>query len=231
MVGVVKTTTMLLTTVTALAATLALAGCSGSGGGSGTTTATATATTTTTATVPSTTGPSSTPSPSGTSTGGTGTGGGATDGPTSAAGGRCVVGQLKGGTAPGGGGAAGSVGIAITLTNTGTASCTLQGWPGVSFVGGGDGKQIGAAATLDRTSGHPTVTLAPGGSAQAAVKITEAGNYSSSDCSPQAADGFRVYPPGSTASLFIPATGYTACASTSIHLLTTGALTAGPTAS
>jgi len=133
--------------------------------------------------------------------------------------GRCTTASLAGGTAAGSGGAAGSTIIHLTLRNTGSAACTLQGWPGVSFVGDGDGAQIGAAAGQDRSSAHPTVTLQPGQTAVAPLKIANAQDYPPSECTPTAADGFRVYPPGSTASLFVPASGYTACASASAALL------------
>ncbi|WP_258368560.1 DUF4232 domain-containing protein [Curtobacterium sp. MCBD17_013] len=219
-----KTTTMVLTSATALAAVIALTGCAGSGSGSDRPTITATRTATATTTTTATASPSVTAGGSG--TGGSGTGD--SDGSTSAAGGRCTTDQLSGGTAEGTGGAAGSVGIVLTLTNTGTTPCTLQGWPGVSFVGGGDGEQIGAPAELDRTSEHDTVTLGPGAQGQVALKITQAAAYDAAECSPQPADGFRVYPPGSKTSLFIKDTAYTACASGTVHLLTTGAVVVGP---
>jgi hypothetical protein len=117
--------------------------------------------------------------------------------------------------------------VTIVLTNNGSAPCDLQGWPGVSFVGDGNGTQLGKAADLDRSTPHPTVTLAAGGTAKAPLKITQAGNYSDDDCKPKAADGFRVYPPGSTESLFIKETDFTACTVTTVGLLTVGALVAG----
>jgi len=139
--------------------------------------------------------------------------------------GQCDTGNLAGTIGQGGGGAAGSVEVTLVLTNNGSAECSLQGWPGVSFVGDGNGTQLGAAAQFDRSTPHPTVVLQPGGSAQAPLKIVQAGNYSESDCKPTPADGFRVYPPGSTESLFVEDQGRTACASESVQLLTVGALT------
>lgn len=142
----------------------------------------------------------------------------------SSSGGLCSASQLSGSVAAGAGGAAGAVGVTLVLTNTGTQPCTLQGWPGVSFVGNGNGTQLGNAAQFDRSTPHPTITLTPGAHAQAPLLITNAGNYSSSDCSPQTADGFRVYPPGSTTALFVKVAGLTACASTGVNLLSVGAL-------
>lgn len=112
----------------------------------------------------------------------------------------------------------------LALRNTGSTTCTLQGWPGVSFVGGGNGTQIGAAATQEKSSPHPTVTLAAGQTAVAPLKIVQAGNYSKADCSPKTPDGFRVYPPGSKQSLFVKDTDYQACASADASLLSVQAL-------
>lgn len=177
------------------------------------------------------TGGSSTDSPSSSSSGSTSPDASGSDTPrptsTSTAtpiDGQCDTAKLTGAIGKGGGGAAGSVEVTIVLTNTGTEKCSLQGWPGVSFVGDGNGTQLGAAAKLDRSTPHPTVVLQPGGTAQAPLKVTNAHNYSDADCQPKPADGFRVYPPGSTGSLFVKDADVTACASESITLLTVGAL-------
>ncbi|MBB2969190.1 DUF4232 domain-containing protein [Leifsonia aquatica] len=184
---------------------LAVAGCSASGSPTSTPTA-STSTSTSTAT--------STPRPTGTSS-------------SAPVDGQCDTGSLSGSIQPGGGGAAGSVEVTLVLTNNGSAQCALQGWPGVSFVGDGNGTQLGAPADFDRSAPHPTVTLQPGGTAQAALKIVQAGNYSESECDPKQADGFRVYPPGSTESLFVKDADVTACQSDSISLLTVKALVPG----
>ncbi|MCS5495268.1 DUF4232 domain-containing protein [Curtobacterium flaccumfaciens] len=136
-----------------------------------------------------------------------------------ASGDRCAVSSLAGRIEAGSGGAAGSVIVHLVLENTGSTTCTVQGWPGVSFVGGGTGKQIGAAAIAEKSSPHPTVTLAPGKTAVAPLKIVRAENYSAGDCSPKTPDGFRVYPPGSKQSLFVKDTDYQACASADASLL------------
>ncbi|KRC49377.1 hypothetical protein ASE16_11545 [Leifsonia sp. Root227] len=141
--------------------------------------------------------------------------------------GQCDTANLTGTIGTGGGGAAGSVEVTLVLTNNGTTACALQGWPGVSFVGDGNGTQLGKAAEFDRSTPHPTVNLAPGGTATAPLKIAQALNYSTSDCQPKPADGFRVYPPGSKESLFVKDADVTACTSDSISLLTVGALVQG----
>ena len=118
-----------------------------------------------------------------------------------------------------GGGGAGSVSGSLTFTNTGSAACTLAGFPGVSFVGGGKGTQVGQAAT--RTDGAvKTRTLAPGKSVRAALRRTQPGNYGD-DCRQTKVDGFRVFPPGSTESAFVafPTTG---CKNPDVPLLQVG---------
>jgi hypothetical protein len=129
------------------------------------------------------------------------------------------VSSLTGSIVDGGGGGVGSVYLNLALRNTGTASCTLQGWPGVSFVGDGNGTQLGAPATLDRSGASPTVTLAPGQTAYAPLRVVQAGNLEPGACTPQQPDGFRVYPPGSKQSLYVPSTAYTACRQESAELL------------
>lgn len=204
----------------ALAVMAALAGCAS--GGSSDATATATATRTVTA--------SPTPSGSGTATTTPAPGDG-TDASSAPSGsgaqgavGRCATADLSGSIEPGSGGAAGSVVVHLVLTNTGSTACTLQGWPGVSFVGGGNGAQIGAAATQEQGSPHPTVTLAAGQRAVAPLKIGQAADYGDGACDPRTPDGFRVYPPGSEQSLFVADTDQQACASTSATLLSVQAL-------
>lgn len=146
---------------------------------------------------------------------------------------RCTVSHLTGvigernGAPAGAGDGMNQKDDAIILTNKGTAPCTLQGWPGVSFVGDGNGTQLGAAATLDRTTPHPTLTIEPGGKVQAPLHYSNAAVYPASECGQKEADGFRVYPPGSTQSLFITEK-WDACTSSQHDLLTVGAFVQYP---
>lgn len=130
------------------------------------------------------------------------------DGTSSEAGslrsGACTATHLHGSvTTAAGGGSAGHQAYEIVFRNTGSSPCTLQGWPGVSFVGKGNGTQLGAPATFDRSSAHGTVTIAAGSTAHATLLVAQARNYE--DCGITTADGFRVYPPGSKQSLFVDA--------------------------
>jgi hypothetical protein len=105
----------------------------------------------------------------------------------------------------------------IVLRNTSDVSCWVRGYGGLSYVGGGDGKQVGAAA--DRTpSAKPKVVLAPGDEVRSAVVETSTGPYPKNQCRPTPVDGFRVYLPDQTASQFIEHET-TGCANASIHLL------------
>lgn len=207
---------------------LTAAACGG-GGGSGssptstspapaTVTATTTQSTTTqSTTTQSTTAPattagtsaatSATPTARSTATGGTG-------------GSTCTVRNLRIRYADDpGGGAAGSVYGTLTFTNSGSGTCTLRGYPGVSYVGGGNGTQVGQPASR---TGDPvtTKTLRPGKSAKAQLRRTQPGNYGE-QCGETKVDGLRVYPPGSTRAAFVafPTTG---CKSTSAPLLQVG---------
>jgi hypothetical protein len=90
----------------------------------------------------------------------------------------------------------------FTLTNKGNRSCTLDGFPGVSFVTGDTGSQVGEPARRNET---PTqlVTLAPGAGAATFLLITNPGAYDPAECKPTDVRGLRIYPPGETAALFL----------------------------
>ena len=192
---------------------LAVAACSGSVGQAPSPSSEPTATVTTTATQTATASATATSSVSASPTGS------ATPGGTA----MCDVRNLLMRYADDrGGGGAGSVMGTFTLTNRGSESCTLRGFPGVSYVGGDAGTQVGAAAT--RTDDEVTTkTIAPGKAATVALRRTQPGNYGS-DCHQAAVTGFRVYPPESTRSGFVRFTT-TGCKSTKAPLLQVGPVT------
>ncbi|ROS77860.1 uncharacterized protein DUF4232 [Curtobacterium sp. PhB130] len=210
---------MIVSAGVALLVAGALAGCSS--GGDATPTATATRTVTAS---PSTTPAADAPSASATAPATSGSASGSGSGSGSATPTRCAAADLAGSLEAGSGGAAGSTYVHLALRNTGSATCTLQGWPGVSFVGGGTGTQIGAAATEDQSGPHPTVTLAAGQTAVAQLRIVSAAAFDTATCQPQTPDGFRVYPPGSKQSLFVEDAGSTACKNPDAALLSVQAL-------
>lgn len=213
--------TVALTGAAGIAALMALTGCAGTGAAEAGQSATSTASRTPAAEM-STAASASSPTATGTGEGATSTGDGSL---RSSA---CTVAQLQGSvTTATGGGAAGHQGYDLVFRNTGTSPCTLQGWPGVSFVGKGNGTQLGSPATLDRSSDHGTVTIAAGSTAHATLIVAQAQNYG--DCGATTADGFRVYPPGSKQSLFIDAgqLHLSACTNASIHQLEVQAVQPG----
>lgn len=97
-----------------------------------------------------------------------------------------------------GNGAAGSVYYPIVFTNSSSSSCTLFGFPGVSFVTGRSGSQIGDAATRRSDKPVQTVTLAPGGVAHATLQVVQALNFPAAKCQPVNAHFLKIYPPNQT---------------------------------
>jgi hypothetical protein len=112
----------------------------------------------------------------------------------------------------GGDSAAGTTYRALVFTNKGTRTCTMQGFPGVSYVAGDDGHQVGPAAFRDGAKG-PVVTLAPGASSFVDIGFVQVGNYDPNVCKPTEVRGLRVYPPHDYDSLFLANPG-TGCAGT-----------------
>ena len=106
-----------------------------------------------------------------------------------------------------GGAAAGSTYVPIDFTNTSSSPCTLFGYPGVSFVSGVPGSQIGRPASRNSAVAATTVTLAPGAVAHATLQVAQAENYSPSDCKPVTAHWLRIYPPNQFNAIY---TKYTA---------------------
>ncbi len=137
----------LTATLTALAV-IALVGCSPATPSSSSTTSpatgltsTAATSTSTTATTASTTAASSAPATPSGSTGAASA--------SAAAARPCRTSQLTASLGTGTGAAAGHVYPFLVLTNKAATACTVTGYPGVSFVGDGNGTQLGAAATRE----------------------------------------------------------------------------------
>jgi hypothetical protein len=123
----------------------------------------------------------------------------------------CKVADLKL-SLGGGDAAAGTAYRHLVFTNKGSRTCTMQGFPGVSFVAGDDGHQVGPAAYRTGKKG-PVVTLKPGASAFADVGFVQIANYDPAVCKPTEVRGLRVYPPHDYDSMFLPNPG-TGCAGT-----------------
>jgi hypothetical protein len=99
-------------------------------------------------------------------------------------------------------GAAGSIYYPLDFTNISSSSCTLFGYPGVSFVTGQGGTQLGRAARRNPVAHAATVTLAPGAVAHATLQVAEAGNYDQAQCKPVTAHWLKVFPPDQTAAAY-----------------------------
>lgn len=125
------------------------------------------------------------------------------------------------------GGAAGSTYQPIVFTNTGTASCTLSGYPGVSYVAPRSGAQVGAAATRDTGVAPHTVTLAPGGHAASLLQLVDYINYPASSCAAKPVSGLRVYPPGSKSAAYIAFAHNRKACSSHVQQLTVRAVVKG----
>jgi Domain of unknown function (DUF4232) len=139
---------------------------------------------------------------------------------------QCATSQLAASIASeNGGGTAGSVHQMLELKNTSSADCTLYGYPGVSYVTGNSGRQVGAAATRGTGTNEATVLLPPEAIAQAELTEADPGNFP--NCQVTATRGFRVYPPDQTAALFAPERGR-ACANPADKDLRVQPVTPGP---
>ncbi|MFJ5957571.1 DUF4232 domain-containing protein [Paenarthrobacter sp. NPDC092416] len=196
--------TGLVITTTAAASLLLLSACGPSPSPAGTSSAPPTSSSAS----PTSASPTATtsPSPSGSAT----SSGPATEG-------QCKAASLTAATDSTGGGAAGSIYEKLILTNSGTTSCVLEGFAGVSLTADANGAPIGEPATRETTTPVTKIELAPGKSAWAELRYTQAGNYG--DCTKVPAAGYRIYPPNDTASLFV-AEPHDACSNAGIKLLT-----------
>lgn len=115
--------------------------------------------------------------------------------------------SLKTATADGGG--AGTLNLAIVLTNTGTRTCDLFGFPGVSLVNA-NGNQVGKPADRATNYQEAKQTLKPGGSVKAIISYSNSGNFDSGTCQ-DGATKLRVYPPNDVGYLSTSTTLTTWC--------------------
>jgi len=104
----------------------------------------------------------------------------------------------------------------LVLRNVSGHACRTGGFAGLSYVGHGNGTQIGAAAS--RIGGSSPVTLQPGQRAFSPVDEVVAQNYPAKTCRPTKVDGFRVYVPNSRLAQYVPHPT-TGCANPKVHLI------------
>ncbi len=125
--------------------------------------------------------------------------------PASKSDGLCKAGDVKL-SIGGGDAAAGTVYRKLVITNTSGHQCTVQGFPGVSYVTGADGHQVGEAAFRAGEKGGP-VQLNNGETAFADLGFVNVRNYDEAACKPTETRGLRVYLPQETASNFVALQG------------------------
>ena len=107
-------------------------------------------------------------------------------------------------------GTAGSTYQVIDFTNISNISCTLYGYPGVSFASTGpSGGQIGLAAKENPVTPRELVTLAPGATANALLRIADAGNFPPATCGMVTAHWLVIYPPNQTTPVYLSYTSAT----------------------
>jgi Protein of unknown function (DUF4232) len=179
-----------LTFATRLASGVALAGATGLLiAGCGIAGPAPSTTTTVTQTIPAA-GGSATPAASG----------GATSAPSPEAASGCLASGLQGqlGASQG---TAGTIYQVVQLTNISSATCTLYGYAGASFVTGVGGSQVGRAAARNPAIAPALVTLAPGGQANFLLAIHDAGAFP--NCQLTDVDWLRIYPPGDYGDVYV----------------------------
>lgn len=106
----------------------------------------------------------------------------------------------------------------IVLTNTSGHACHTGGYGGVSYVGDGDGTQIGAPAVRRDHAAATTFVVKAGGRLRSPIDEARAGNFGKKKCHQAHVDGFRVYVPNATLSQFVPH-ATTGCRNAKVHLL------------
>lgn len=197
------------------------AGCSSSSG-----TPTAAPNTAATTTGPASEGTGSAADPGGTTGTGSGTGSGGAAPTKQASTSRCHTGDLKLSLGEGDG-AAGTAYAALIFKNVSGRTCTLYGFPGVSWVAGNDGHQVNAGFTRTDAA-KSTITLAAGGVAHATLATHDVSFLNASQCKPVSVRGLRVYPPDETKSIFVPL-ATKACSVSGVNLGTVSPIAKGAT--
>jgi hypothetical protein len=115
--------------------------------------------------------------------------------------------------------------VNLQFTNKSAESCVLQGSPGVSFVAGESGQQVGVPATREEKSKGSVVTIDPGRNAKAPLTIVNAGVFDPGQCAATDVRGLRVYAPDDTAAMFVDSPQQ-ACSTLDRSQLTVGVVAA-----
>jgi hypothetical protein len=119
-------------------------------------------------------------------------------------------------------GAAGTVFYPLILQNAGDATCSVSGYPGVSFIAGSDNHPVGTAATPDPDD-PGTVLIDPGQATSANLGIVNSANFPD-DCNAVPVSGLQVSLPGQADSLVVGHAD-TGCTSAAYNTLRIGPFT------
>jgi hypothetical protein len=119
----------------------------------------------------------------------------------------------------------------LILTNTSGRVCTIESYPGVSYVSGpnSSGSQIGASAFCPGGT-RKQYTVHKGQEVSATVGFADVSRLEPATCQPTPVWGLRVIPPDDTESLYLPFTEFKGCANDKMpgHQLTVGMVDSGP---
>ena len=126
-----------------------------------------------------------------------------------------------------GGDAAGTAYQPIVLTNHGSRTCALRGYPGVAFVAPATGHQVGSAASHNPQQPVTTILISPDSSASALLGIADYQNFPPGECLSHPVSGLRIYPPGSTTAAYVPLKTASNACSTQVGQLGVAAVVTG----
>jgi hypothetical protein len=91
----------------------------------------------------------------------------------------------------------------IVLRNTSGHACRTGGYGGVSYVGDGNGTQIGASAVRIDAADVASYVVVPGQRLRSPLDEVNALNFPKKRCRPAHVDGFRIYVPNATKSQYV----------------------------
>jgi len=115
------------------------------------------------------------------------------------------------------GAAAGHLYRTLDFTNISSASCTLYGYPGISFVASVGGQQIGAAAGRSPASKR-LVVLAPGKTGHVLLDLLDVLNFPASVCAVSNAHWMKVYPPNQFSASYVRLTAKVCSKPTPVYM-------------
>ena len=124
-------------------------------------------------------------------------------------------------------GAAGTIYYPLDFTNVSGSACTIYGYPGVGFVIRPGGSLIGAPARLIGTMAPTLITLKPGATAHATLRVSDV--LISNNCLHHQVpvNWVQVYPPGQYSALFARLS-MQGCADRSLVTMHVNTVTSGP---